>query len=67
MTSLTSLGYICEEINPRDLNDSTKNNVILALINNLSSDQNEESIKLCEMAIKALVHTIPYASQNFMV
>ena len=62
LTSLISLGYICEEINPRDLNDSIKNNVILALINNLSPEMNEQNMKLCEVAIKALVHSIPYAS-----
>jgi hypothetical protein len=41
LTSLISLGYICEEINPRDLTDDVKNNVILALINNLSPESNE--------------------------
>lgn len=44
LISLTSLGYICEEIKPKDISDPVKNNIILALINNLSSGQNEESV-----------------------
>lgn len=37
LASLTTLGYICEEIRPEDLPGPVKNQVILALINNISS------------------------------
>lgn len=37
MSSLTTLGYICEEIEPNDVSDQIRNGLILALINNMSS------------------------------
>ena len=67
LTSLTTLGYICEEIRPEDLSDPVKNQVILALTNNMSNSQAPEALEPCRVASKALVHSIPYATQNFKV
>lgn len=67
MSSLTTLGYICEEIEPSDVNDQVKNGLILALINNMSSDQKEESCSLTRVAARALSYSVPFASQNFRI
>ena len=67
MSSLTTLGYICEEIEPHDVNDQIKNGLILALINNMSSNQAEESLSLTRVAARALSYSVPFASQNFRI
>lgn len=59
-----TLGYICEELDPQDLNDSLKNNIILALTNNITENGPVEPSKL---SIKALLYSIPYVSPNFTV
>jgi hypothetical protein len=63
LASLTTLGYICEELNTSDLNDGLKNNIIHALISNIS--ENEGDAQPTKLAIKALIYSIPYTSQNF--
>ena len=35
LSSLTTLGYICEEIHPEDITDELKNMIIIALSNNI--------------------------------
>jgi len=69
LASLTTLGYICEEIEPGDLGDQphVKNGLILALINNISADKPPQNLELCKVAIKALLHSIPFAAQNFKI
>lgn len=64
LASLTTLGYICEELFPEDLNDELKNNIILALTNNITADGPSEPSKL---SIKALLYSIPYTAPNFKV
>jgi len=64
LASLTTLGYICEELYPEDLADTLKNNIILALTNNIKTDGPIEPMKL---AIKALLYSIPYTRPNFQV
>lgn len=61
---MTTLGYICEELYPEDLGDSLKNNIILALTNNIEKSENIEPTKL---SIKALLYSIPYISPNFKI
>jgi len=63
LASLQALGFICEELSPEDLSNDLKNSVILALINNISTDAS--LIKSTELATKALLNALPYASQNF--
>ena len=41
LASLTTLGYICEELSTSDLNDGLKNNIIMALTNNISENPEE--------------------------
>ncbi len=36
--ALETLGFICEELMPEDVNDELKNKVVLALTTNISSD-----------------------------
>lgn len=62
LASLTTLGYICEELDPADLSDQLKNQIILALTNNISVDGPVEPTKL---SIKALFYSVPYISPNF--
>jgi len=64
LASLTTLGYICEELYPEDLNDHLKNNIILALTNNINNDGPIEPTKL---SIKALLYSVPYTRPNFQV
>jgi len=64
LASLTTLGYICEELLPEDLNDEVKNNIILALTNNIIDSGPVEPSKL---SIKALLYSIPFTSPNFKV
>jgi importin subunit beta-1 len=64
LASLTTLGYICEELYPEVLSDNLKNNIILALTNNITKDGPIEPTKL---AIKALLYSIPYTTPNFKV
>jgi len=65
LASLTTLGYICEELSTDDLNNDLKNNIILALTNNISASPEEE--QPTKLAIKALLYSIPYTSPNFKV
>jgi len=64
LASLTTLGYICEELYPEDLSDEVKNNIILALTNNITD---EGPIEPSKLSIKALLYSIPYTSPNFKV
>ena len=67
MSSLTTLGYICEEIHPDDVSDQVKNALVVSLVNNISASQNEDALILSRIACKALSFSIPFASQNFRV
>ena len=63
MSSLITLGYICEELTTSDFSDALKNNIVSALTQNIS--EGPELIEPTKLAIKALLYSIPYASQNF--
>ena len=64
LASLTTLGYICEEIEPADVVDEVKNRIILALVNNIgpASGDGADSTEPCRLAIRALSNAIPYAN-----
>lgn len=49
--SLQTLGYICEELKPDDINDQLKNTIILALTSNISG--NAALKKSTHLALKA--------------
>jgi len=61
--SLTTLGYICEELQTEDLSAPLKNNIVSTLTQNISNDP--QHLVPTKIAIKALLYSIPYASQNF--
>ena len=65
MASLQTIGHICEDLNPSDLNQDLKNQIMLALTNNISND--DAFTAPCKLAVKALLHSVPYTSANFEV
>jgi importin subunit beta-1 len=65
LASLKTLGYICEELHTEDLNDALKNNIILALTNNIMNG--EATPEPSRLAIKALLHSVPFTAPNFKV
>lgn len=65
LASLTTLGYICEELTTDDLSDGLKNNIILAVVNNIMNG--EDIVEPSRLAIKALLHSIPFTAPNFKV
>ncbi len=59
---------ICEEMSPEDLNAELKNQIILGLTNNISTDYSSPDLQKCtEYAIKGLLNALPFATQNFQV
>jgi len=40
LAALQTIGYICEEIDPRHVENGLKNQIMLALTNNISADPN---------------------------
>jgi len=64
LASLTTLGYICEEIEPDDVVDAVKNRIILALVNNIGppAGGGADSTEPCKLAIRALSNALPYAN-----
>lgn len=63
LASLTTLGYICDELDTKDIEDPLKNQIIGALIENISAAP--DALEPTKLAIKALPNAIPYANQNF--
>lgn len=63
LTSLMTIGYICEELQPEDLTQELKNQIMLALTNNISKEESAQ--EACRLAIKALLNSIPYTAANF--
>jgi len=63
--ALQTLGYICEELKPDDINDQLKNTIILALTSNIS---NNPALKYTtHLSVKAFFQALPFAHQNFQV
>ena len=38
LSSLTTLGYICDELEPKDINDGLKNKILSALTTNIFAE-----------------------------
>lgn len=65
LASLQTISYVCEELEPEVLGDELKNNIILALTNNISTEAaHHES---CLLAVKGMNFAIYYAAKNFGV
>lgn len=69
LASLQTLGFICEELEPKDLTNELKNAVIVALTTNIDKDENQKAqgYPATKLAVQALLHSLPYAAQNFKV
>lgn len=61
--SLQTLGYICEDLDPKHLNDEMKNQIIQVLVTNITDDAN--AIEITKVAVKALQLSISYATKCF--
>lgn len=62
-SSLTTLGYICEEIDGETLGDDHTNLVISALLESLSN--NSEDAELMKTTMQAIYHSIEFAENIF--
>jgi importin subunit beta-1 len=66
LASLKTLGYICEELQTNDLDDTTKNLIILALLQNLMTEEVANGVlEPSRLAIAAFVDSIPFTAPNF--
>lgn len=65
MASLQTLGYLCEELSVENVSNEYKNQIMIALTNSIVSG--DENVQTCKLAVKALLHSVPYTSQNFTV
>jgi importin subunit beta-1 len=65
MTSLTTLGYICDELRPEDFSNELKNLIVQALVQNIT--ENPEMLEPTKLAVRSLNGSIPFAKNNFQV
>ena len=63
LASLTTIGYICEEIRPEDLSIEIKNLIMQAVTQNISKEAADE--EPCQISMKALLNSVPYMANNF--
>jgi len=63
LASLTTLMYLCDELQPDDLNDTLKNAILHSLITNVSIE--EANLEATKLAVKALPNSIAYANNIF--
>lgn len=63
LTSLQTIGYICEEMEPQDLTQELKNQIMSALTSNIAAAPEQQ--EPCKLAVRALLHSIPYTTVNF--
>ena len=61
--SLQTLGYICEDMEPRHLRDEMKNQIIQVLVTNISEEAS--AVEITKVAVKALQSSISYATKCF--
>lgn len=61
--TLETLGYVCEEISHRDLEQSEVNNVLTAVVQGMNLADNNAEVRLA--ATKALYNALDFAETNF--
>ena len=61
LASLHVIGFICEDINPKDLSDNDMSSILFAVLSNVVPDQ----IELTQIAIKAFARAAPITDKNF--
>lgn len=64
MSSLITIGYISQELNPGHLTSEEVDNILLALINNLTPDTD---LEIVSVAIVAFLNFIVFAKKNIEV
>jgi importin subunit beta-1 len=63
--ALETLGFICEELEPSDLNNELRSLIIQALVRNIEVDPS--FVRTTLLAVRATFLALPYATQNFKV
>lgn len=61
--TLQALGYVCEEINPQDLEQSEVNSVLTAVVQGMA--QTEQNVDVRLAAVQALYNALDFAQNNF--
>ncbi len=61
MASLTTLGFLSEDIDPKNLPASQMNDILYALLSNIHENQNE----LTKISVEAFKRAAPYLIRNF--
>jgi hypothetical protein len=64
LTSLQTLGFICEEITPEDLDPAVRTQVIHCLSSSINAQEGNGFVTTT-IAAKGLLKSISFASQNF--
>jgi importin subunit beta-1 len=64
LASLQTLGFICEELEPQDLSNELKNAIIVALTTSINTQEGASGngFPATKLAVKALLHSVPYAA-----
>lgn len=63
LAAIESLGYICEEASAKTIDSTSVDNILTALIQNITSNIGE--IEIVRYILKAFYHTIRIAEKNF--
>eukprot|EP01035_Chromulina_nebulosa_P017784 gene17784-23391_t len=64
IASLETLGYMCDEMDPEEVDTTDVNNILTAIVGSLSS-QNNDGIR--KAAITALYNSLDFTSKNFSI
>lgn len=68
LSSIITLGYISQEITPKDLTTDEVDKILTGLLKNLNSEINKiSSTELENTAIVALINYISFAKKNFSI
>ncbi|CAN6467332.1 unnamed protein product [Victoria cruziana] len=61
--TLETLGYVCEEISPQDLEQDQVNSVLTAVVQGMSQNESNSGVRLS--ATRALYNALDFAQTNF--
>ncbi|VAH89902.1 unnamed protein product [Triticum turgidum subsp. durum] len=61
--TLDAIGYVCEEISPKDLEQDQVNAVLTAVVQGMNHVENSSGVRLA--AVKALYNALDFAETNF--
>ena len=63
LTSLTTIGYLCEEIKADDISQELKNEIVKSMVQNISTDA--ALLEPTKLAVRAMPNAIEFASKSF--